>query len=61
MRSYSLRYTSQEQAGIVHFTAEDAADALIVAHQLATERSAELWHGDFRLCTIKRTAAREHL
>lgn len=57
MRSYSLRYTSEEEAGIVHFTAEDAADALIVAHQLASDQSAELWHGDFRLCTIKRTAA----
>jgi hypothetical protein len=60
MRSYSLRYTSPDDAGIVHFTAEDAADALIVAHQLAAEQSAELWHGSFRLCTIKRPAVREH-
>lgn len=59
MRSYSLRYTSPEQAGIVHFTAEDAADALIVAHQLATDRSAELWDGDFRVCRIQRKAEQE--
>jgi hypothetical protein len=59
MRSYSLRYTSVERAGIVHFTAEDAADALIVAHQLARDRSAELWDGNFRVCRIDRKAAEE--
>jgi hypothetical protein len=59
MRSYSLRYTSAEQAGIVHFTADDAADALIVAHQLATDRSAELWDGNFRVCKIERKPAEE--
>lgn len=61
MRSYSLRYTSVERAGIVHFTAEDAADALIVAHQLATDRSAELWDGNFRVCRIEREEAEKWL
>ena len=38
----------------VEFEAEDAARALIFAHREAQDRSAELWKGSRRLCSVRR-------
>jgi len=38
----------------VEFDAFDAAEALIIAHGEASERSAELWCDGEKLCTIRR-------
>ncbi|GGC22083.1 hypothetical protein GCM10011371_07150 [Novosphingobium marinum] len=38
----------------VEFDATDAGSALVIAHEEAKRRSAELWRGDDKLCTIKR-------
>jgi hypothetical protein len=56
MNTYSLRYTDDGigRAKQVDFQAFDAATALIIAHREASDRSAELWCEDRKLCTIKR-------
>jgi hypothetical protein len=38
----------------LQFEADDASMALILAHQRASDRSAELWQDGKKLCTIKR-------
>jgi hypothetical protein len=41
----------------VEFEAEDLPHALVFAHREAKNRSAVLWQGERRLCTIARPAA----
>ncbi len=38
----------------LEFTASDSSEALIVAHQEARDRNAELWQNDTCLCHIRR-------
>lgn len=56
MTTYSLRYSNDGlgRAKRVEFEAYDAATALNIAHREASERAAELWCEDRKLCTIKR-------
>jgi hypothetical protein len=56
MTTYSLHY-SNEDAGSdpVIFEADDAAAALLTAHQLAHACSAELWRNGQKLCSIDRS------
>jgi hypothetical protein len=56
MNTYQLVFSSdgQGEAKVVEFDAEDAADALIIAHSEAPGRSAELWRDDEMLCAIRR-------
>ena len=57
METYRLLF-SEDGIGVerkVEFEAPDAAKALIIAHEQAHNRSAELWKGRDRLCTIRRT------
>lgn len=56
MQSYRLVF-ADDGIGVarrVEFEAEDLAHALIFAHREAKHRSAELWHGGLRLCSITR-------
>jgi hypothetical protein len=59
MTSYTLRYTTDRDAGVVHFTADDATTALVLAHEIARDRSGELWQGGHKVCTIDRSRARQ--
>ena len=59
MTSYTLRYQSEHEARIVHFTAEDAATALVLAHEIARHHSGELWRGSHKVCTIDRSQGRQ--
>lgn len=43
------------RTGSVEFTAEDVAEALTLAHQLAGDKPVELWQDDRRLCGIQRS------
>lgn len=53
----------------IEFVAEDAAQALIIAHREARKHSAELWRDGKKLCSIRRqssevweiVSAQEHL
>lgn len=45
---------SIRESQVIEFEAEDAGEALIIAHREATERNAELWRDNQRLCTIRR-------
>ncbi len=47
--------TSALPERVIEFDAPDAAAALIQAHREASDRAAELWEEDRRLCAIKRT------
>jgi hypothetical protein len=54
VQSYRLVF-ADDGVGVarrVEFEAESLSDALIFAHREARHRSAELWHGDLRLCAI---------
>jgi hypothetical protein len=54
---FTLKIAADRTSEAIHveFDAEDAAAALIYAHREAGNRSAELWQGDEKLCTIQRT------
>ena len=56
MPTFSLRYAEDGigRAKRVEFKAYDAASALIMAHREASERAAELWCEDRKLCTLRR-------
>lgn len=43
----------------IEFDALDAAAALIHAHKESADRSAELWSGDRKLCSIRRVPVSE--
>ncbi len=56
MTDYSLRYEPAEHhSGVVHFSAHDALTAMTMAHDLARDRPAELWQGNAKVYTIKRS------
>ncbi|MBO9498062.1 MAG: hypothetical protein J7496_03350 [Novosphingobium sp.] len=56
MNTYQLVFTAdgRGEAKVIEFDAEDAAEALIVAHSEAPGRNAELWRDDEMLCAIRR-------
>ena len=60
MDIYTLKFPDEGNAGALRldFDAEDAADALVLAHRKVDEvrsgRAAELWQGARRLCAIRR-------
>lgn len=59
METYRLLF-SEDGIGVerrVEFEALDAAVALMIAHEQARDRTAELWKGLERLCTIRRVSA----
>lgn len=59
MESYRLVF-ADDGIGVarrVEFEAEDLPHALVFAHREAKHRTAVLWQGERRLCTIARTAA----
>ncbi len=57
MPVYTLRFPEDAEGTPerIEFSAPDTSEALIVAHSTATRSDAELWLGDARLCTIRRT------
>ena len=60
MDTYSLTFID-DGVGLakrVEFEAYDASRALTLAHKEAAGRAAELWRGDRKLCTLKRTGLR---
>lgn len=44
-----------QRTNTVEFNAEDVAEALSFAHQLAGDKPLELWKDDRRLCGIQRS------
>ena len=57
-KTYRLRFMDDGR-GVpkeVEFEAQDAATALVIAHNEASDRSAELWCDGQKLCTIRRSA-----
>ena len=58
-RGHLYRLKFQEENGRpakdVEFEAEDSYQALVIAHQEARTRSAELWRDGQKLCSIRRT------
>lgn len=55
--TYRLKFMDDDR-GVrkdVEFEAHDAAMALMIAHDEACNRSAELWCDGAKLCTIRRT------
>lgn len=56
MSRYEVKFVDDgdREPGTLQFEAEDVGVALILAHQQAPDRSAELWQDDRKLCTIKR-------
>ncbi len=59
MKIYTLRF-SEDAEGVarrIEFKAEDLTTALIIAHREAARRTAELWDGARKLCTVRREAA----
>lgn len=68
---YRLKFDPEGErpAKDVEFEAEDAAQALIIAHREARKHSAELWRDGEKLCSIRRqssevweiVSAQEHL
>ncbi len=57
MKIYTLRFSDDGEgvAKRLEFKAEDRTAALIVAHREAARRSAELWEGARKLCTVRRS------
>ena len=59
MNIYTLKFPGDGNAGALRldFDAEDAAEALVMAHRKASDvrsgRAAELWQGARKLCTIR--------
>ncbi|WP_395331826.1 hypothetical protein WBP06_03310 [Novosphingobium sp. BL-8H] len=58
MKIYTLRFRDDGQglARRVEFKAEDLPAALIIAHREVATRTAELWDGERKLCTVRREA-----
>lgn len=55
MSVYALVF-SDDEVGLakrLEFRAEDLVSALVIAHSEAARRSAQLWHGAKKLCTIR--------
>lgn len=61
MKVYTLKFMHADRAANeadhVSFEAPDMIRALLVAHERASRRSAELWDDARKLCTIRRTEA----
>lgn len=57
MNTYQLVFSADGhgEAKVIEFDAEDAAEALTIAHSESPRRSAELWREQQMLCTIKRS------
>jgi hypothetical protein len=58
MKVYTLKF-AEDGIGVarrLEFKAGDITGALVVAHREASRRSAELWDGASKLCTIRRNA-----
>ncbi|MDF2639432.1 MAG: hypothetical protein K0R64_2416 [Novosphingobium lindaniclasticum] len=57
MKVYTLQFSEDEHglAKRLEFKAPDVAGALIIAHREAAKRSADLWEGALKLCTIRRS------
>lgn len=58
MNIYTLKFPDDGNEGAprLDFGAADVAEALIIAHRKAAQRTAELWQGARKLCTIRRRA-----
>lgn len=59
MNVYTLRF-SDDGDGVakrIEFKAEDLTTALIIAHREASRRTAELWEGARKLCTVRRSVS----
>jgi len=56
MARYELRFARDDlhEPKTIHFEAEDASMALILAHRQAPDWPAELWRDDSKVCSIKR-------
>jgi hypothetical protein len=56
VHTYRLRFLGDDvhPSEEIEFEAEDAHDALVLAHDKARRRSAELWRDDEMLCSIRR-------
>lgn len=56
MNIYTLKFPDDGSEGArrLDFGAADVAEALIIAHRKAAQRTAELWQGARKLCTIRR-------
>ncbi|MBO9724786.1 MAG: hypothetical protein J7530_10450 [Novosphingobium sp.] len=57
MKVYTLRFFEDEHglARRLEFKAPDIAGAVAIAQREAAKRSAELWEGALKLCTIGRS------
>ncbi len=51
---YRLKFSGSEPRADIEFHANDAYQALVVAHDRARHHSAELWRDGKRLCTLRR-------
>lgn len=58
MPQYVLKFACDAHGpeAVVSFEAEDLPAALVTAYREAAQRSAELWEGSRKLCTIRRTS-----
>jgi len=58
LHTYRLKFFDDDKGSAkeIEFDAFDAAQALIIAHNEASDRSAELWCDSEKLCTIRRRA-----
>lgn len=56
MQKYTLKFVGDvlRKPKFIEFEADDPAKALEIAHYEAPDRSAELWSGGKKLCTIRR-------
>lgn len=55
MPRYRLRFEDKANGDqTIAFDAEDIGAALVFAHRQASDRNAELWRFDRKLCTIDR-------
>ncbi|GGC31105.1 hypothetical protein GCM10011371_18190 [Novosphingobium marinum] len=56
MQTYTLIYPQDRrgEAKKIEFNAEDPSSALRIAQDEAPERSAELWEGTKKICTLHR-------
>lgn len=55
MSEFTLKIAADRtgEAAHIQFNADDAAGALIIARREAGSRTAELWEGERKLCTIR--------
>ncbi|MGH6745164.1 hypothetical protein [Novosphingobium sp.] len=58
MKTYTLKFPDDDigVARRLEFKASDMTGALVIAHREASKRSAELWEGARKLCSIRRPA-----